>query len=148
MKAKISIIILSLFILGGCATVELNKMTPAQEDAICRLTGNGLAEVLKMVKPEYAVPAKTFCALFVKAENAIEAKTVLENALTFLSDRYAEGSKLGNVVLNALVVIGYDEGKAQATLFNKVDASVKLDAFTADMWHKANIVVDGFCQML
>lgn len=141
-----ALLIIVCLAFAGCATT--GGMTPAQEDAICRLSGNALAETLKLVKPEYAVPAKTFCVLFVKAENAIEAKTVLENALTFLSDRYAEGSKLGNVVLNALILIGYDESKAQAALFKKVDASVKLDAFTADMWRKANLVVSGFCQML
>lgn len=137
-------------IVTGCATTggEVPKMTPAQEDALARLAGNGIAETLRLVKPEYLIPAKTFCALFNKAENAIEAKSVLENALTFLSDKYTEGDRLGRVVMNALTVIGYDEGQIEEMLFKKAEETVKLKAFNEEMFRKARLVVEGFCQMI
>lgn len=144
---KIATICLLAVSVIGCAGTQIN-ITPEQQDALARLAGNAIAITLSEVKPQYLPAAQTFCGLFNNAQNIIEAKTVFESALTFLSSKYVDNPALGKVLINALNIIGFSEGQVNRFIAEGVDSTVKIDNFTEEMYRKTSLVATGFCEVL
>lgn len=144
---KILVILLALGFLVGCAGWQI---TPDQEDAIARGAGNALGIVLITVKPEIVPAARLYCVGFVfkDIQDTIEAQNLLEEFLTYLSDKYIGHPKLAIAVMNTLETIGFSRNRAESIIVQEINKAVEIEGFTEDMLHKGLLVVAGFCEMI
>ncbi len=129
--------------LVSCAGTQI---TTQQEDALLSLAGNALAVAYVKEFPADMGIALDFCDRFAKAQDLAASQALFEAALTYLGGRYDPRGLMREPVSNALQLIGISNLSVEYILAQKVDTMVKVDGWSNEMWHKAQIVVGGFCR--
>lgn len=142
----IFLVIIAMIVTQGCKGPQIGgELTKEQKMALARMAGNGLGLVLLEVKPQYAIPAGTFCTAFFTAQNLAEQQRLFDTALVWLANRHTDEPRLGIVAANLLKVVGFNESSVDGYINGEIS---RLEPITQDILDYLLAGLTGVCEVL